>query len=121
MQHQKHTGPDRRKHRRMPMALPVRIRGRETNGAAWEEVASSLDVCLGGIAMRVAHPLRAGQVLHISTPLPSGLRQYDLIDSSYRAYVLVLNVHPSESGSRVGVAFLGRHPPRVTGLLPRDQ
>lgn len=102
------------------MSLPVRVRGQEANGAVWEEVTSSLDVCLGGLAIRVAHALRAGQVLHVSTPLPARLRQYDLIDSSYRVYVLVLNIHPSERGSRVGVAFLGRHPPRASETV-REQ
>ena len=105
----------------MPMTLPVRVRGREANGAAWDEVSKCLDVCLGGLSMLVSHPVKAGQVLHLSTPLPSRLRQYDLIDSSYRVYVLVRSIHPSAGGSRVGVVFLGRHPPRASGPLPRGQ
>jgi hypothetical protein len=103
------------------MTLPVRVRGREANGAVWDEVSRCLDVCLGGLGMLVSHPVEAGQILHLSTPLPSRLRQYDLTDSSYRVYALVRSTHRSASGSRVGVMFLGRHPPRASGPLPRGQ
>ena len=104
----------------MPMTLPVRVRGRAASGTAWEEVKSCVDVCLGGLGMHVSHPVSTGQVLHLSVPLPSRFREYDLTDSSYRVYALVRSACPSANGSRVGVVFLGRHPPRASAPLPAE-
>jgi len=115
-------GPDRRRHSRLPMTLPVRVRGREASGTTWEEVTSCVDVCLGGVGMLMSHPVSTGQVLHLSVPLPTHFRQYDLIESSYQVYALVRDARPSAKRLRVGVAFLGRHPPRanagVRGAVP---
>jgi hypothetical protein len=104
----------------MPMRLPVRVRGREANGTAWEEVTSCLDVCQGGVGIVMTRPVSTGQVLHLSVPLPMRYRQYDLVESSYRVYALVRNTGPSAGGSRVGVVFLGRHQPRGGDPLPSE-
>ena len=69
---------------------------------------------------RCAHPVRPGQVLHLSVPLPQRFRQYDINDSSYRTYALVRHARPSASALRVGVLFLGRHPPRGAEALPAE-
>jgi hypothetical protein len=50
-------GADRRRHNRLPIRLPVRVRGREASGATWEEVTSCLDVCPGGVGMAMSHPV----------------------------------------------------------------
>jgi nucleotide-binding universal stress UspA family protein len=76
------------------------------------------DASIGGVAIRVAHPVRPGQVLHLSVPLPSRFRQYDVNDSSYRTYALVRHAQPLADTLRVGVLFLGRHPPRGAESLP---
>jgi len=102
----------------MPMTLPVRVRGREASGTTWEEMTSCVDVCLGGVGMLLSHPVSTGQVLHLSVPLPTHFRQYDLVESSYQVYALVRNARPSAKGSRVGVALLGRHPPRESAEVP---
>jgi len=117
---QKQAGPDRRRHGRLPLRLPVRVRGREPSGATWEEVTSCVDVCPGGVGMLVTHPVSTGQVVHLEVPLPSRFREYDLVDASYRVYALVRNTAPSASGARVGVVFLGRNPPRGGDSLPSE-
>jgi hypothetical protein len=76
------------------------------------------DASVGGVALLVAHPVRPGQVLHLSVPLPRRFRQYDVNDSSYRTYGLVRHTRASASALRVGVLFLGRHPPRGADSLP---
>jgi hypothetical protein len=46
-------------------------------------------------------------------------RQHDLTDPSYRVYALVRNVRPVPGGGfRIGVLFLGKHPPRGADSLP---
>jgi hypothetical protein len=61
--------------------------------------------------MLMAHPVGTGQVLHLAVPLPSRFRQYDIIEDAYRVYAVVRSALPSATRSRVGVLFLGRHPP----------
>jgi len=114
------AGAERRRQRRVPLKIPVRVLGRDPNGAGWEEMSTCEDASIGGVAMLVTHPVRTGQVLHLSVPLPSRFRQYDVNDSSYRTYALVRHARPLASAARVGVVFLGRHPPRGADSLPSE-
>ena len=112
-------GAERRKHRRVPMRLPVRVQGRDADGTAWEEISSCEDASAGGLGLRISRAVLVGQVLHLSLPLPQRFRQYDLTDPSYRVYTLVRNVRPVPGGGvRIGVVFLGKHPPRGADSLP---
>jgi hypothetical protein len=112
-------GAERRKHRRVPMKLPVRVQGRDADGTAWEEMATCEDASAGGVGLRLGHTVVLGQVLHLSLPLPQRFRQYDLTDPSYRVYTLVRNVGPVPGGGlRVGLLFIGKHPPRGADSLP---
>jgi hypothetical protein len=114
-------GEERRKQRRVPIRLPVRVHGRQPDGTTWEEMSSCEDASPGGVALRLARPVVLGQVLHLSLPLPQSFRQYDLTDPSYRVYALVRNVRPAAGGVvRVGVVFLGKYPPRGATTLPAE-
>jgi hypothetical protein len=117
---EKQAVEERRRKNRLAIKVPVRVRGRESGGTAWEEVAASLDASEGGLAIVMAHPVRTGQVLHLSVPLPSRYRQYDLTASSYRIYGLVRSSCSQDARSRVGVMFLGPQPPRGSDPLPAD-
>lgn len=114
-------GAERRKQRRVPMKLPVRVHGREANGTSWEEMATCEDASAGGVGFRLTRPVVLGQVLHLALPLPQRFRQYDLTDASYRVYTLVRNVRPAPGGGvRIGVVFLGKNPPRGAHSLPDE-
>ena len=65
---------DRRQHRRMPIEVPVWVRGREADGTTWEEVTSCVDASLRGVSVIMSHPVRTGRVLHLSVPLPVSFR-----------------------------------------------
>ena len=114
------TETERRRQRRVSLKLPVRVQGRDTDGAGWEEMSTCEDASIGGVGLLVSHPVRPGQVLHLSVPLPQRFRQYDINDSSYRTYALVRHAKPAASVLRVGVVFLGRHPPRGAEALPSE-
>jgi hypothetical protein len=116
----KPTTSEKRRRTRLPITIPVRVRGREAAGNAWEEVAACLDASEGGLAIVMAHPVRMGQVLHLSVPLPARFRQYDLAEASYRVYGLVRNTRAHQARSRVGVMFLGPTPPRGSEPLPSE-
>jgi hypothetical protein len=112
---------DRRKHARVVLKIPARVQGRDADGTAWEEVAATADASTGGVALVLHHPVRVGQCLNLALPLPKRYRQYDLTDQSYRVYVLVRSVFGSIPPARVGVLFLGKHPPRgASDPLPSE-
>jgi hypothetical protein len=114
-------GAERRKQRRLPMKFPVRVQGRDADGTTWEDIVSCEDASAGGLGLRLTRPVVLGQVLHLSMPLPQRFRQYDLTDPSYRVYTLVRNVRPAPGGGvRVGLLFLGKHPPRGTESRPGE-
>jgi len=103
------------------MKLPVRVQGRDTNGTTWEEMATCEDASAGGVGLQLKRTVVLGQVLHLSLPLPSRFRQFDLTDPSYRVYTLVRNVRPVPGGGvRIGVVFLGKFPPRGAQALPGE-
>lgn len=104
---------DRRWYRRLPLRLPVLVQGRYPDGSDFDELAACEDASDGGVRLHLRHPVRQGQLLHLSLPLPSHFRQYDLTDRLYRVYALVRSVARSgEEGARVGLLFYGKTPPQ---------
>lgn len=102
---------DRRKEMRMGLNLPVRARGFAA-GADWEEMTTSDDASFGGASFVLKRSVMAGHVLHLDVPLPKSFRQYALSEPSYRVYALVRTAAPVPEGTRVGVMFIGKNPPR---------
>ncbi len=118
---------ERRHHARLPLTMPVRVSGFGADGHPWTEMSTVKDASASGAAFLLKHPVTRGHVLHLSLPLPKRYRSYDLGDASYHVYVLVRAVVPEGAGARVGVMFLGKHPPRGFDkhpaglyLLPND-
>lgn len=113
------TTKERRRHPRWRLRLPVRVQGRDADGSVFEEMTSCTDASAGGASIRLAHPVRQGQALLLSLPLPAQFRQYDVTSQSYRVYALVRSATPSPGEPpRVGLLFYGRHPPQGAESLP---
>lgn len=95
------------------------VQGRHPDGSAFDELAACEDASDGGVRLHLRHPVCQGQMLHLSLPLPSHLRQYDLTDRLYRVYALVRSVVRSgDEGAQVGLLFYGRTPPQGEESLP---
>jgi hypothetical protein len=104
---------ERRASNRMSLVMPVRVQGHDsTTGGAWEEMASVRDASPGGVAITLKHPVSRGEVLFLTLPLPKRFRRYDETEVSYRVWGLVRDVSRETGAARVGVMFLGKHPPR---------
>jgi hypothetical protein len=115
------TAKERRKQSRVPLRLPVRAQGRSPDGTPWEEMTTTVDAATGGLGLLLQHPCRIGQCLHLALPLPKRFRSYDVMDQSYRVYVIVRDLWGSVPPRRVGVMYLGRHPPRgASDPLPSE-
>ena len=104
---------------RVKLALPVRVRCRESADHEWVEMSRLIDVTPFGARFALAHPTERGRLLHLTLPMPRQLRCFDHIEDQYRVWALVRNVMPrvqpgtGEATIRfeVGVAFTGKTPP----------
>jgi hypothetical protein len=112
------TGKERRKDSRIKLNLPVRVVARDGDGSVWEEMTACEDVSGGGACLMLKRPVHLGQALHLSLPLPKRFRRYDINESSYRVYGLVRFVERFPTVFRVGIMFLGKHPPRGADAIP---
>jgi hypothetical protein len=118
---------ERRKNPRLGLAIPIRVQGFLAEGGTWDEMTTTFDVSTGGACFNLSHEAELGQVLFLTLALPKRLRQWDLIDVSYRVYSLVRSVRRRADQLRVGVMFFGKQPPRgfhqqpsARYLLPSD-
>lgn len=102
----------RRRDVRIGLWIPVRAQGHDAAGKPWEELTKSLDVSQRGVSFVVKHPVQVGQVLHLTLPLPKKFRSYDLVETTYKTYAVVVSAVKVAAGSRLGAAFLGKQPPK---------
>jgi hypothetical protein len=118
---------ERRRETRMPLRIPVVVQGYDDSGGTWEEYATTLDTCAGGVAFAMPRPVTRGQVLHLALNMPRSMRQFDPEAPSYYVYAVVRDSRTEGEASRVGVMFFGKEPPRefhrnptARYLLPSD-
>lgn len=108
----------RRLRERFALALPVRVYCRESLDHEWEEMSRLVDVTQFGARLRLRRPMEAGRLLKLTLPMPRPLRCFDHVEDQYRVWSLVRNVRLLDPGSEkgalveIGVAFVGKHPPR---------
>ena len=122
------SNADRRKHARLSVRLPVRVRGWDADGTEWEEMSATDDLSAGGLAFGLDHAVSPGHLLHLILPLPERYRRYDLTATSYRIYCLVRCIKRGAGKQSVGVMFLGKERPksadaskRAVFLLPGEK
>ena len=101
---------------RLELKLPVRVRCRETPEIEWTEVTRLVDVSPFGARFTLKHPVEKGRLLHMTIPMPRQLRVFDHVEDQYRVWALVRFVKSSTTAEssvfEIGVAFIGKHPPR---------
>jgi PilZ domain len=117
----------RRLRERLALPLPVRVHVRETVDYEWQEMSHLLDVTPFGARLRLKRPTEKGRVLHLTMAMPRKLRCFDHGEDQYRVWALVRNVKmldlKTEQGALVelGVAFVGKHPPRTFAKDPTQR
>ena len=103
---------------RIPLTLPVRVLGRDSPDSEWTEMSRLVDVTPFGARFRLSRPTEVGRLLHLTLAMPRQLRAFDHVEDQYRVWCLVRNVRlldpQKEKGAlvEVGVAFVGKRPPR---------
>ncbi len=102
---------------RLELKLPVRVRCRETSEFEWTEITRLIDVTPFGAGFTLKHPIEKGRLVQMTIPMPRQLRVFDHVEDQYRVWAVVRYVKSvAEAGKamhfEVGVAFIGKHPPR---------
>ena len=103
---------------RVALALPVKVHCRENLNREWTEMTRLVDVTPFGARLRVSRPTETGRLLHLTLPMPRPLRCFDHVEDQYRVWSLVRNVKLLDpelaKGAllEIGVAFVGKRPPR---------
>jgi hypothetical protein len=100
---------------RLPLRLPVRVRGRDTLTFEWTEMTRLTNVTPFGAGFPLKHPTEKGRLLHMTIPMPRQLRVYDHLDDQYRIWAVVRYIKTSIVEKKtvfdVGVAFIGKTAP----------
>lgn len=101
---------------RLPLTLPIRVRCRESLGHEWSERSRLVDVSYFGAGFTLTRPVEPGRLILLTIPLPHQLRCFDHAEPQYSVWSLIRHVSRLRSAQgalfRVGVAFVGRQPPR---------
>lgn len=86
-----------------------------------------IDVTPFGARFSITRPTEPGRLLHLTLPMPRQLRCFDHVEDQYRVWSLVrsLRAVPPEKDKpqryEVGVAFVGKHPPKSFLLDPKTR
>ncbi len=107
---------------RLPLSLPVRVRGRDTPTFEWTEVTRLTNVTPFGAGFTLRHPTEKGRLLHMTIPMPRQLRVFDHVEDQYRIWAVVRYIKTSivenKTVFEVGVAFIGKRPPASYEMEP---
>ena len=109
-----------RRRSRIPLTLPIRVRCRESHGYQWIEQSRLVDVTHFGAGFTLRRPVEPGRLLLLTIPLPQQLRCFDHAEPQYSVWSLVRHASAIRKAQlqrsalfRVGVAFVGKRPPRA--------
>jgi hypothetical protein len=98
----------------------MRVACRESPDYHWVEQTRLVDVSHFGAGFTLTRPVEPGRLVRLSIPLPHQLRCFDHAEPQYAVWSLVRHAsairrarHQQEVLFRVGVAFLGKRPPRA--------
>ena len=108
----------KRQHQRIPLALPFRVRFKESLDHEWMEQSRLIDISQVGAGFSLNRPVEPGRLLHLTLPLPIRLRCFDHAEPQYCVWTLVRHIAVIQGAKgqfsslfRAGVAFVGKRPP----------
>ena len=97
---------ERRRERRVPVNLPMLVRGTDRSGKNFEERTSSVNLCRGGAAFATTYALELGGRLEINIPVVPTASEPD---AEFSTQGRIVHVAPGRTESElvVGVEFTG--------------
>ena len=97
---------ERRRERRVPVNLPMLVRGTDRTGDRFEERTSSVNLCRGGAAFATRYALELGARLEINIPISPNAGDSD---KEFATQGRIVHVAPGKNDREllVGVEFTG--------------
>ena len=102
-----------RSERRISVRLPMRVRGRDSRGVAFEEETSSENLCRSGAAFLTRFDVAIGSDLEIRIPFSYYASRRHEADFATSGRVVHVKDGRAEGGKLVGVQFTGPRFQRV--------
>src|SRR5271163_4125879 len=103
----------KRSERRISVRLPLRVRGRDSRGFAFEEDTASENLCRSGAAFRTRFDVALGSRLQIRIPRQAVAARRDEKDFETQGRVVHISEPLSDGEKVVGVQFVGPRFQRV--------
>lgn len=108
---------DNRRIQRVSLSLPIRVESQVNESVSWTEVTRLNDLSAFGAGFNLRHPVKRGRLLLLTIPMPRKLRSFDFTEPQYKVWGLVRscvvkNITPTSENHSVGVAFIGKNPPK---------
>lgn len=108
---------ENRRIQRVSLSLPIRVESQVNESLSWNEVTRLNDVSAFGAGFNLRRPVKRGRLLYLTIPMPRKLRSFDFTEPQYKVWGLVRScitktVSPTSENHSVGVAFIGKNPPK---------
>ena len=97
---------ERRRERRVPVQLPMMVRGTDRKGEWFEERTASVNLCRGGVAFSTRYSVDLGAKLEINIPpAPSAVEK----ETEFSTHGRIVHLAPGGNNREliVGVEFTG--------------
>lgn len=104
LRHQLRT--DKRRGLRHTITLPVKVAGFDCHNSQWSELAETLNVSSGGVALRLSKKVMIGEILYVELPLPARFQKDIEPSTTYNTYARVRYIEVRESQQIVRLQFL---------------
>jgi hypothetical protein len=83
------------------MTLPVRVAGADCHKRPWSELAETVNVSSGGVALRLSQKVMTGDILFVELALPTRFQKNPDQSGSYKTYALVRYIEMRTCGQQV--------------------
>lgn len=101
------TTARQRSERRVTVRLPLRVRGRDARGFAFEEDTASENLCRSGAAFRTRFDVAIGSSLEIRIPTQGAVARRDETEFETQGRVVHVSESLTDGEKVVGVQFVG--------------
>jgi hypothetical protein len=92
---------DRRREQRHTIALPVKATGFNAIEGHWSEVAETVNITPGGMAIRLLRKVMIGDVIYVEVPLTPRMRKPADSSPTYESYAVVRYLQIGSNGRQI--------------------
>ena len=107
---------EHRQIKRISIALPVRLSGKDADGNGWDEMSRTKDVSGLGIGFTLSKKMTPGQLLRFTLAMPQQMRSFDFMEPQYNVWGIVTSCNSDEEGDSgksflLGARLIGKNAP----------